>query len=297
MLGEEVELRGVTKRFGSVDALTDVTFTVRPGRVTGLLGPNGAGKTTALRIALGLVAASEGTATIGGHRYRELDQPLRTVGAVLEASSFHPSRSGRDHLRIQAVAEGLGEQDVERAMAATGVCDFADRRVNGYSLGMRQRLALATALLGDPGVLVLDEPTNGLDPEGIRWIRELLRTLAAQGRTVVVSSHVLSEVAQVVDEVVILARGRLVRSCTLAELERERPRRVRVDGPDRSAVAHAMHSAGFTGYVEADGALCLEGEASAVGRAAHIAGLELSLLAPVADDLETLFLELTGQQR
>src|SRR5215218_2474943 len=214
-----VQAQGLTKRYGGRAAVDDLSFTVRPGRVTGFLGPNGAGKTTTLRMLLGLVRPTAGAATIGGRRYVELPQPLRSVGAVLEASNFHPGRSGRDHLRILAPSAAASAGRVEEVLHLVGLDQSAHRRAGGYSLGMRQRLGLAAALLGDPRVLVLDEPANGLDPEGIRWLRGYLRTLAAQGRTVVVSSHVLSEVQQTVDDVVIIANGRLVHSSSLAELE------------------------------------------------------------------------------
>jgi ABC-2 type transport system ATP-binding protein len=191
--GIPIEITGLTKRFGAVTAVEDLSFTVAPGRVTGFLGPNGAGKTTTLRTLLGLERATAGTATIGGARYRDLPRPLETVGAALDAA-FHPGRTARNHLRVTATAGGIRPNRVAAVLAQVGMSEFADRRVGGFSLGMRQRLALATTLLGDPRVLVLDEPINGLDPEGIRWIRGFLRTLASEGRTVLVSSHLLSEV-------------------------------------------------------------------------------------------------------
>lgn len=208
--GGRIEIRGLTKRFGSVLAVDQLSFTVEPGRVTGFLGPNGAGKTTTLRVLLGLVQATAGTATIGGQRYVDLARPQDTVGALLEASNFHPGRTGRNHVRVQALTAGVPAQRADQVLELVGLADATGRRAGGYSTGMRQRMGLAVALLGDPPVLVLDEPTNGLDPEGIRWMRGLLRTLAEQGRTVLVSSHVLSEVEQMVDDVVIIARGRLV---------------------------------------------------------------------------------------
>jgi ABC-2 type transport system ATP-binding protein len=204
-----VAVEGLTKRFGVVRAVEELTFELPSGQVTGFLGPNGAGKTTTLRMLLGLVEPTAGTALIDGCRYRDLPQPRRTVGAVLEATGFHPGRSGRDHLRVLAGVIGEEGDRVERLLDQVGLASAADRRVGGYSLGMRQRLGLAAALLGDPGVLILDEPANGLDPEGIVWLRSLLRSLAEEGHTVVVSSHVLSEVAQTVDHVVIISGGRL----------------------------------------------------------------------------------------
>jgi len=205
-----LEIRGLTKRFGPIEAVTDLTFDVEPGRVTGFLGPNGSGKTTTLRMLLGLVAPDAGTARIGGRDYRDLTEPACIVGAVLEASNFHPARTGRDHLRVYAAMLGVPAARVEHVLALTGITDAAHRRAGGYSTGMRQRLNLATALLGDPPVLVLDEPTNGLDPEGIAWLRGLLRDFAAGGRTVLVASHVLSEAERLVDDVVVMHRGRLL---------------------------------------------------------------------------------------
>ena len=213
-----IEVRGLTKRFGRVHAVQDVTFDVPAGQVTGFLGPNGAGKTTTLRMVLGLVAPTAGEALIGGRRYADLARPRRTVGAVLEATGFHPGRRGRDHLRILAQATGVPPRRVDEVLGRVGLAADGYRRVGGYSLGMRQRLGLAAALLGDPAVLVLDEPGNGLDPAGMAWLRDLLRELAGAGGTIVVSSHVLAEVAQTVDRVVILHEGRLRFAGTLAEL-------------------------------------------------------------------------------
>ena len=214
----DLEFRALHKRFGPVEAVTDVSFRVEPGRVTGFLGPNGSGKTTTLRMLLGLVAPDAGTALIGGRRYRDLPEPARTVGAVLEASNFHPGRTGRDHLRVYADMLGCPSARIEEVLALTGIADAAHRKAGGYSTGMRQRLNLATALLGDPPVLVLDEPTNGLDPEGIAWLRRLLRGLADAGHTVLVASHVLSEAERLVDDVVVMHRGRLVATGPLAAL-------------------------------------------------------------------------------
>jgi len=211
----DISVRGLTKRFGPVTAVDDLTFDVPAGRITGFLGPNGAGKTTTLRMALGLITPTAGEALIGGRRYADLPQPRRAVGALLEATGFHPGRRGRDHLRILARAADVDSARVETVLDLVELSSAADRRVGGYSLGMRQRLGLAAALLGDPRVLVLDEPANGLDPAGMAWLRRLLRDLAAEGRTVLVSSHVLSEVAQTVDQVVIINEGRLRYAGTL----------------------------------------------------------------------------------
>jgi ABC-2 type transport system ATP-binding protein len=205
-----VEVSGLTKEYGGVAVVDGVSFTAEPGRVTGLLGPNGAGKTTTLRMLLGLVAPVGGQALIGGSRYGELTEPIRTVGALLEASAAHEGRTGRDHLRVMCVAAGLPATRADEVLDAVGLGRAGARRVREYSLGMRQRLGVAAALLGDPLVLILDEPGNGLDPAGIRWTRELLRALAASGRTVLVSSHQLAELEQVVDDLVVMAAGRVV---------------------------------------------------------------------------------------
>jgi len=212
-----IRIQNLTKRYGPIVAVDDLSFEVRPGQVTGFLGPNGSGKTTTLRILLGLASPSAGTATIGGLPYHQLPDPVRQVGAALDSNTFHPGRSAAQHLRIIATVTGLPRCRVDEVLGLTGLADVAGRRVGGFSLGMRQRLSLAGALLGDPGVLVFDEPLNGLDPDGIRWLRGLLRELAAQDRTVFVSSHLLSEVAQTADEVVVLSRGRLVAQTPLAD--------------------------------------------------------------------------------
>ena len=213
-----IAVDGLTKRFGAVTAVDDLSFEISGASVTGFLGPNGAGKTTTLRMLLGLVSPDRGRATIEKRAYAELEQPARTVGALLEASSFHPGRRARNHLRVVARAAGLPAGRADEVLERVGLADAAGRRVGGFSLGMRQRLGLAAALLGDPEVLVLDEPTNGLDPAGVRWLRNLLRDMAADGRTVLVSSHLLAEVAQTVDRVVVIDRGRLVAEGPVADL-------------------------------------------------------------------------------
>jgi ABC-2 type transport system ATP-binding protein len=202
-----IEIDGLSKRFGKVQAVADMSFGVDAGRVTGFLGPNGAGKSTTLRMLLGLIHADRGSGTINGRRYQDLEHPSRQVGAVLENASFHPGRSGRNHLRVLAAAGEHPAERVTELLEQVGLTAAADRRVKGYSMGMRQRLAIAAALLGDPEVLILDEPTNGLDPPGIRWVRDLLRAEAARGRAVLISSHLLSEVEQSVDDVVVIAKG------------------------------------------------------------------------------------------
>lgn len=288
--GATIEFSGLTKRFGGVNAVDDLSFRVEPGVVTGFLGPNGAGKTTTLRSLLGLVRPTGGTATFDGRAYRELAAPLRTVGAALEAASFHPGRTARDHLAVAAAAAGLPRASVGAALERVGLAEVGGRRVGGFSLGMRQRLGLASALLGDPGALVLDEPINGLDPEGIKWIRELLRHFAGEGRTVLVSSHLLSEVQQTVDRVVIIARGRIVHQGTLDELETGA--RVRVDAPDRGALARSL--AGVEYVADADGFLVSGVSAEVIGRRMVQTGVALSLLQPERGGLEDAFFQLTG---
>jgi len=294
-----IAVEGLTKRFGAVRAVEDLTFATTPGRVTGFLGPNGAGKTTTLRMVLGLVTPTAGRALIDGQRYADLPDPLRTVGAALEAASFHPGRSARDHLRVLATAGSLPVQRVDETLHQVGLVDAADRRAGGFSMGMRQRLALAAALLGDPRVLVLDEPANGLDPEGIAWLRGFLRYLAGEGRTVLVSSHVLSEVQQTVDDVVIIARGRLVRQATLSDLDDPGRRTVLV----RTPTADALHAALSVARLPAaeptgDGGWRVIGVTTeAVGAAAFAGRVELHELAAAASDLERTFLELTADPR
>jgi ABC-2 type transport system ATP-binding protein len=291
-----IAVEGLTKRFGSVRAVEDLTFATTPGRVTGFLGPNGAGKTTTLRMVLGLVTPTAGSALVEGRHYAELADPLRTVGAALEASSFHPGRSARDHLRVLATAGGLPPTRVDETLEQVGLTDVGDRRAGGFSLGMRQRLALAAALLGDPRVLVLDEPANGLDPEGIAWLRGFLRYLAGEGRTVLVSSHVLSEVQQTVDDVVIVARGRLVRQATLAELDDPTMRAVAIRTPDPDGLRLALSTARLPAAQPAgDGSWRVTGSTTeAIGAAAFAGGVELHELAATASDLERTFLELTA---
>jgi ABC-2 type transport system ATP-binding protein len=216
--GASVSVHGLTKRYGELMAVEDLTFSLEPGTITGFLGPNGAGKTTTLRVLLGLAQPSAGEALVFGRPYHELDQPSRRVAAVLESNDFHPARSGRDHLRALALAADLPPKRVEQVLSAVELTGAADRRARTYSLGMRQRLGLAAALLGDPELLVLDEPANGLDPAGVHWLRNFLRAFAEQGGTVLVSSHVLAEVAQTVDRVLIIDRGRLVANVGLDEL-------------------------------------------------------------------------------
>ena len=299
-----VSVQHLSKTFGPVHAVDDLTFEVGPGRVTGFLGPNGAGKTTTLRMLLGLVVPTSGTATIGGQRYHDLARPGRIVGAALEASSFHPGRTARDHLRVLAPQVGVSTKRCDEVLELVGLSDAARRRAGGFSLGMRQRLGLASTLLGDPKVLLLDEPANGLDPEGIAWLRSLLRYLAAEGRTVLVSSHVLSEVQQTVDDVVIIAKGRLVHASSLPELEalarREglARRTTLLASPDTAGLDRlvAERWEGRAAPVPGrPGAVWLQDvEATEAGAAAFAAGVEVHELVPGEVNLEDVFLRLTG---
>jgi ABC-2 type transport system ATP-binding protein len=291
--GHRIDVTGLTKWFGPVTALDGLTFAVRPGVVTGFLGPNGAGKTTTLRCLLGLVTPDSGAATIDGRPYGSLAQPLRTVGAALESSSFHPGRSARAHLQVMALAAGIDPARCEELLGLVGLGELADRRVGGYSLGMRQRLALAQALLGDPPVLLLDEPANGLDPAGIAWLRGFLRTLAGEGRTVLVSSHVLAEVQQTVDDVVVIARGRLVRQGALSEIEGAGAAvLVRTPDPERLRSALASYQVEQAG----DGRLRVHGATTdVVGHVAYEHRVELHELSVEAGDLERLFLDMTSE--
>jgi ABC-2 type transport system ATP-binding protein len=289
-----IEVDGLSKRFGKTQAVAGLSFRVEPGTITGFLGPNGAGKSTTLRSVLGLVRPDAGGATVLGVPYRELDRPLHRVGAVLEASEVHPGRSGRNHLRVQAAAAGVPRSRVEEVLGLVELSAAAKRRVKGYSLGMRQRLGLATALLGDPEVLVLDEPANGLDPAGIRWLRDLLRALAAEGRTILVSSHVLAEVAQTVDRVVIIHRGKLVQQATIAEVIAGASGSTRVRTPDADRFRGLLAAQGAS-VAEADGGvLAVDLAPERVGELAAAHGIVLHELTVERATLEEVFLELTG---
>jgi ABC-2 type transport system ATP-binding protein len=284
----------LSKRFGNkVKAVEDLSFTVEPGSVTGFLGPNGAGKTTTLRMLLGLVRPSGGTATIGGVDYRHLPAPLTRVGASLEASSFHPTRTGRNHLRILCAAAGLPDERADLVLTQVGLGEAGNRKVRGYSLGMRQRLGLASALIGDPRVLILDEPANGLDPDGIRWLRSFFRFLADQGRTVLVSSHQLGEIQEVADRVVILDRGRLVTSGSIEELTAGTDV-VHVQTPNTAGLLAALSAAGLR--VRQTGPSSLEARGAPVAQVGHLAfvnGVELHELTGTRANLEDLFFSLT----
>ncbi|HEX7148822.1 MAG TPA: ABC transporter ATP-binding protein [Actinomycetota bacterium] len=290
-----ISVRGLSKRFGDVLAVDQLDFEIGHGTVAGFLGPNGAGKTTTLRMLLGLVAPTAGTATVAGRPYRELPDPARRVGAVLEASGFHPGRSARDHLRVLAVAAGLDPARADQTLEQTGLAAAGRRRVGGFSLGMRQRLGLAAALLGDPEVLILDEPANGLDPEGVHWLRGLVRSLADEGRTVLVSSHLLAEVAQTADQVVIIDRGRLVAHSTLAALTARADRTVRVRTPQPRALRDLLVARGAQVTLDGPDQLVVAGASTEqVGQAAAAGGVVLHEMRFQRSNLEDVFLELTG---
>jgi ABC-2 type transport system ATP-binding protein len=244
--GLPIEITGLSKHFGPVLAVDNLTFTVEPGRVTGFLGPNGSGKTTTLRMLLGLVHPSGGTATIGGRKYAELENPSGTVGAVLEATSFHPARRARTHLRMAARAGGHDDKRADEVLALVGLSADAKRKVGGFSMGMRQRLELATALLGDPDVLILDEPSNGLDPQGIAWLRDFMRYLAGEGRTILVSSHLLAEMAQTIDDAVIVSFGQLKARGTLEEITSNQGMVMRARTPEADRLSTVLTGAGIS---------------------------------------------------
>jgi ABC-2 type transport system ATP-binding protein len=290
-----IEVRGLTKRFGDVLAVDDLSFEVESGTVTGFLGPNGAGKTTTLRTLLGLVEPSAGSALINGRPYRELANRARQVGAALEGADLHPGRTARDHLRVRATAADIERARIPAVLDLVELTDAADRRAGGFSLGMRQRLALAAALLGDPEVLILDEPANGLDPDGVRWLRRLLRGLAAQGRTVLVSSHVLAEVAQTADRVVILNRGRLVTEAALEELMAGTQRVVRVQTPEAERLCEALADDGVRARLVGPDRLEISGaSAETVGTLAARMSIPLYESVTEVANLEDVFFQLTG---
>ena len=292
-----IEVAGLTKRFGDLVAVDHLSFTARAGQVTAVLGPNGAGKTTTFRVLLGLARPTAGRALIEGRPYAELERPRQTVGAVIESSGFHPARTGRDHLRVVATAAAIPLGRVDELLAFVGLARAADRRVGGYSTGMRQRLAVAGALLGDPRVVVLDEPTSGLDPEGVAWMRRLLRGLAAEGRCVLLASHLLAEVVQTADRVLIIARGRALREADVTSLGGAAELAVRVD--DSESLARALTAQhGVEVSATGDGRLVVRGAtAEEVGRAAARLGATVFELSSrsTGESLEQLYLSLTGE--
>lgn len=293
----ELEVRGLSKRYGKTVAVDDLSFAVEAGRVTGFLGPNGAGKTTTMRALLGLLRPSKGEALVEGRAPVEMADPLRTIGAALEATAFHPGRSGRNHLRTLAVAARIPTSRIEQVLEIVELSAAADRRVKGYSLGMRQRLALAAALLGEPRILILDEPANGLDPQGMRWLRDLLREQAQEGRTVLVSSHVLSEVAQTADELILIRKGKLISQTTLKDFTAggQAPSRVRASQPQQLAAALAESGAKVDATEE--GALLVSGlSGEQIGALALERGIAIHELAPQHSSLEARFLEVMGEE-
>jgi ABC-2 type transport system ATP-binding protein len=292
----QIVVSGLTKVYPKVRAVDGLSFTVEPGRVTGFLGPNGSGKTTTLRMILNLVTPSAGGATIGGVRYADLAEPLATVGAVLEASSAHKGRTGRNHIRVLCAAAGYPARRADEVLDMVGLSPAARRKFKGYSMGMRQRLGIASAMLGDPQVLILDEPANGLDPEGIRWMREFLRAFASQGRTVFVSSHLLAEMQQLADDVIIIAAGKLIAQGKIDQIVDgvAQAGTVRVRTPQMEALTAELIRVGAVVNTNGNGALEVQGvDAPTVGRAALTAQVELHELVTEKPDLEQVFLELT----
>jgi ABC-2 type transport system ATP-binding protein len=293
-----IETRGLTKRYGSTVAVNDLSFTIRPGVVTGFLGPNGAGKTTTMRLILGLDYPSGGTVTVNGKQYPQLPSPMREVGALLDAKAAHGGRSARNHLLSLAQTNGIPRRRVDEVLGIVGLADVAAKRSKGFSLGMSQRLGIAATLLGDPEILMFDEPVNGLDPEGIRWIRNLMKSLAAEGRTVFVSSHLMSEMENTADHVIVIGRGALIADCSMAEfIARSSVQAVGVRTPQPDALARAVAAAGGTvGSGAGDpGELEVSGlTEERVGDIAFAHGVRLYHLAPSRASLEQAFMELTA---
>ncbi|GAD83479.1 putative ABC transporter ATP-binding protein [Nocardia asteroides NBRC 15531] len=295
-LGRMIELKGLTKQFGQTVAVQDLSFTVRPGQVTGFLGPNGAGKSTTMRMILGLDRPTSGTALIDGKRYEELERPLTQVGALLDAKWVHPNRSARAHLEWLAASNDLPKSRVEEVLRLVGLSEVASKNAGGFSLGMSQRLGLAGALLGDPKVLLFDEPVNGLDPEGILWIRRFMQRLAAEGRTVLVSSHLLSEMAQTAEHLIVIGRGRLIADTTTKDfIDRASEQSVRVRSPQLDQLRSLLTSHGMTVREEGDAALIVAGVTSdEVGKVAGTNNVTLYELAPQQASLEEAFMRMTG---
>ena len=294
-----IEARGLTKHYGAKKAVDDVSFTIRPGKVTGFLGPNGAGKSTSMRLMVGLDRPTSGTVTVNGSRYRDLSAPLAEVGVLLDAKGVHPGRSAKSHLRALAATHGIPETRVNEVIEMTGLEAVANKRVGGFSLGMGQRLGIAAALLGDPKVLILDEPVNGLDPDGVLWVRNLLRGLAAQGRTVLLSSHLMSEMAQTADHVIVLGRGRVVADAPIGDFLAGGGTRVTVRSPGAAQLASLVMSSGQGIELEpldrgdGEGFTATGIEASAIGDIAAVNGIALHELTPVGTSLEDAYLSLT----
>jgi ABC-2 type transport system ATP-binding protein len=291
----QLAVRNLTKRYGKTVAVDDLSFAVEAGRVTGFLGPNGAGKTTTMRALLGLLRPTRGDALVEGSPPVEMADPLRTIGAALEATAFHPGRSGRNHLRTLAAAARIPRSRVEEVLEMVELSGAADRRVKGYSLGMRQRLALAAALLGEPRILILDEPANGLDPQGMRWLRDLLRAQAAAGRTVLVSSHLLSEVAQTADELVMIRGGKLIAQTSLADFTAGGGSQVRVRASKPEVLASELAERGATVAREGEALLVSGVSGEQIGELALANGIAIHELAPQRQSLEERFIELMGE--
>jgi ABC-2 type transport system ATP-binding protein len=294
-----IEARGLVKRYGSTAAVNDLSFTIRPGLVTGFLGPNGAGKTTTIRLILGLDKPSAGTVTVNGKPYAQLPDPMRQVGALLDPGAVHGGRTARNHLLGLAQTNGIGPRRVDEALGLVGLTDVAGKRTKGFSLGMRQRLGIAAALLGDPQILMFDEPVNGLDPEGILWIRNLMRSLAAEGRTVLVSSHLMSEMEYTADHLLVIGRGRLIADCAMAEfIARSSGQTVLVRTPQTDALARAVTAAGASvsaGPGPGSGELEICGlTEEQVSDLAFARGIRLYHLAATRVSLEHAFMELTA---
>jgi len=290
-----IEVHELTKRYGRAVAVDGLSFTVRPGRVTGFLGPNGAGKSTTMRVILGLDAPTTGWATVNGQPYQRLVRPVHQAGALLDAGAVHGGRTARDHLWAIAASNGIGVRRVDRVLALVGLGSVAGRRVRGFSLGMKQRLGIAAALLGDPPVLMFDEPVNGLDPEGIHWIRGLFKSLAAEGRTILVSSHLMSEMALTADHLIVIGRGRLIADVPIEEFVRQSSGSdVLVRSPAGGALAGLLSQQGASVTAETDGGLAVTGlDAAVIGEAAREHGIALHELTPRHASLEEAFMELT----
>jgi ABC-2 type transport system ATP-binding protein len=292
-----IRAQHLTKRFGPRLAVDDLSFEVQAGAVTGFLGPNGAGKTTTLRLILGLAHSDKGSATINGQAYRDLRSPMREVGALLDAKAYHPGRKARDHLLALAQAARIDPRRVDEVLGIVGLAEVANKRAGTFSLGMAQRLGIAGALLGDPGVLIFDEPVNGLDPEGIVWARNLMQALAGQGRTVFVSSHLMSEMALTATNVIVIGRGHLIVTSSIDELVRRgSPGMVRLRTPAGAGVLPPLQQAGGQAHVEADGTIIVSGlQPNVVGDVVFRAGAPVYALTPVAASLEEVFMDLTRE--
>jgi ABC-2 type transport system ATP-binding protein len=292
-----IEVRGLTKRYGEKVAVDDLSFSVQPGKVTGFLGPNGAGKTTTMRLILGLDYPTRGSVAVKGNKlYRQLAYPMREVGALLDAKAVHGGRSAYSHLLCLAQTNNIPRRRVNEVLQLVGLTDVAKKRTKGFSLGMSQRLGIAGTLLGDPSILMFDEPVNGLDPEGIRWIRNLMKALAAEGRTVFVSSHLMSEMENTADHLIVIGRGKLIADCTISEfISRHSAQTVRVRTPQIDVLAKAVAAGGGSATSDGDGSLLIQGlPVDRVGDLAFESGVRLHELTPARASLEQAFMELTA---